>query len=268
MIEFADESKEAAASEFLGTQDEKPAKKQPLPQDLLARVMREYYRAKSSNYFKVLGVEFNAGAEEIEEAYQKIEQQFHPDNMPDFELRPILGKLTEILDKAQAARRVLLGDRTRREYRHYLEVQERQRARDDALQAEITFKEGERAMFESDFESAKKHFEQAVKMRPDEPDYYTFLGWSTFQVAKATKNSAEIKKAKQHLNKAIAMNPDGDKAYLILGRLYAGEGNLDLARQHFDKALKVNPACEPAQKALELLGGQGSDPCAPMDSPK
>jgi len=253
MIEFSDEPRESAASEFMNRSAEIPAKKRPIPPDVLASIMREYYRVKSSNYFRVLGVESKADADEIEQAFEKIEQQFHPDNMPDYDVRPIMGKLGEILEKAQAARRVLLEERTRREYRHYLEVQERQRAHDEGLQAEITFKEGERAMLESDFGAAKSKFEQAVKLKPDEPEYYAYLGWAAFQLARESQNATDIKKAKQYLNKAAAMNPDSDKAYLILGRLYAGEGKLDMAKQHFEKALKVNPACAPAEKALELL---------------
>ena len=253
MIDFSDQPREMAASDFQDRESDTPAKKQSIPPELLASIMREYYRVKSSNYFRVLGVDYKAQEIDIIEALEKIEQKFHPDNLPDYDLRPIMGKLNEILEKAHAARRVLLDERTRREYRHYLEIQERQRARDEVLQAEITFKEGERAMIESDFTTARKHLERAVKLKPDEPEYYAYLGWTVFQIGRSTQNVNEIKKAKQYLNKAVAMNPDGDKAYIILGRVYAGEGNLDMAKQHFEKALKLNPECHPARKALEIL---------------
>lgn len=253
MVEFYDKPRSVASSEFLGATEDKKSRKKPIPRELFSGVMREYYRIKSSNYFKVLDVDIKSETGEIENAYENIERKYHPDNMQEYNLQPIMGKLTEILEKAQAARRVLLDERTRREYRHYLEVQERQLARDETLQAEITFKEGERAMLESDFATAKKRFEQATKLKPDEPEYYAYLGWTVFQVARESKNSADVKKAKQYLNKAVVMNPDSDKAYLILGRLYAGEGNLELARQHFEKAVGANPECVPAQKALEIL---------------
>lgn len=254
MIEFHNEPHVTADCDFHDeSASESSSKKQPIPQDLLSMILREYYRVKSSNYFKVLGVDFKTEKESIERAFGKIEQQFHPDNLPEYNLKPVLKKLFEILEKAQAARRVLLDERTRREYQHYLELQERQRSRDQTLQGEIIFKEGERAMLESDFAAAKAKFEQAVKLKPDEPDFYAYLGWATFQLARLSQNAAEIKKAKQCLNKAVAMNPESDKAYLILGRLYAGEGKLDLAKQHFEKALNANPSCVPAQKALDIL---------------
>jgi len=252
MIEFSDKPAESAASEFVSRADEETRKK-PVPKEVLADIMREYYRIKSSNYFKVLNVDLNAAPRDVERAYERIEQKFHPDNMPDYDLRSLAGKLHEILDKARAARRVLLDERTRREYRHYLEAQRRKRARDETLQAEITFKEGERAMLEGDFTTARRKFEEASKLAPDEPDYYSYLGWAIFQMARDSKTAADIKKAKQNLNKAIAMNPDNDKPYLIMGRIFAGEGNLSMARQHFEKALQVNPDCAPAGKALELL---------------
>lgn len=252
MIEFSDTPAKSAASEFV-SQTEKEAHKEAVPKEVLADIMREYYRIKSSNYFKVLGVDFNVKPEDVEAAYERIEQKFHPDNMPDYDLRSLTGKLHEILDKARAARRVLLDERTCREYRHYLEAQQRQRARDESLQAEITFKEGERAMLEGDLTAAKSKFEEALKLKPDEPDYYAYLGWAIFQMARDSKTPSTIKKAKQNLNKAIAMNPDNDKPYLVLGRVYAGEGNLSMASQHFEKALQINPDCAPAKKALELL---------------
>jgi tetratricopeptide (TPR) repeat protein len=191
---------------------------------------------------------------EIDAAIHRLEHQFHPDNLSEYDVRQIQGKLTEILEKARAAHRVLIDPRTRREYRHYLEVQERQRAKDEVLQAEIAFKEGEKALKKSDFITARDRFETAIRMKPDEPDYYAFLGWALFQGARGKPESAsDIKRAKQELGRDIAMNPQSDKAFLILGRVYAGEGNIRFAEEHFEKALKVNPECVPAKVALDLI---------------
>lgn len=254
MIDFSDDPKTVSEADFFDKSAHGEARRKPIPQDLNALIMREYYRIKSSNYFRVLQIPINAEDWEIDKAFREIEQQFHSDSLAEYDLREVQGKLNEILEKARAAHRVLLDQHTRREYRHYLEVQERQRARDEALQAEISFKEGEKALAKSDFETARERFESAIKMKPDEPDYYAFLGWALFQSArKTTDPAAAVKRAKQELGKAVAMNPQSDKAFLILGRLYAAEGNLKLAEEHFERALKANPDCTPAKVALDLI---------------
>lgn|GEM_PF-2484326 len=263
MIEFSDEPRLASDADFLDKSA--PSARKPLSPDAVAAITREYYRVKSSNYFRVLQVTLNAEEREIDKAFHEIEMKYHADSLVEYDIREVQGKLNEILDKARAAHRVLIDTHTRREYRHYLEVQERQRAKDEALQAEISFKEGEKALSKADFETARERFEAAIKMKPDEPDYYALLGWVLFQLArKSADRVAAVKQAKQELGKAIAMNPQADKAFLILGRLYAAEGNLKLAEEHFERALKANPDCSPAKVALDLISkGRHTAPTSP-----
>lgn len=254
MIDFSDDPKPVGDAEFLPQSVKLEGEKKPLPQEILSSIMREYYRIKSSNYFHVLKVTPQANEDEIRRAYFELESKIHPDNLAEYDLKPVADKLNEILEKARAAQRILLDPRMKREYCHYLEIQERQRAKDEALQAEIAFKEGEKALKKADWEKAKERFETAIRLKPDEPDYYAYLGWTLFQTARGKKGAyAMVKRAKQELGKAISMNPNSDKAYLILGRVYAGEGNIALAEEHFQKALKINPECVPAKAALELL---------------
>lgn len=254
MIDFSENPKPIGEAEFIPKSVKADEQKKNLSNELLSSIMREYYRVKSSNYFNVLKVPPQANEDEIKKAYFEIESKFHPDNLAEYELKPVIDKLNEILEKARAAQRILLDPRMRREYCHYLEIQERERAKDEALQAEITFKEGEKALKKADWEKARERFETAIRLKPDEPDFYAYLGWTLFQSAKEKKGTyALVKRAKQELGKAISMNPNSDKAYLILGRVYASEGNIALAEEHFQKALKINPNCAPAKTALELL---------------
>lgn len=266
MIDFSDDPKPVGEAEFIPQSVKTETERKPLPQELLSSIMREYYRVKSSNYFNVLKVTPQSNEDDIRRAYFELESKIHPDNLAEYDLKPVIDKLNEILEKARAAQRILLDPRMKREYCHYLEIQERQRAKDEALQAEIAFKEGEKALRKADLEKARERFETAIRLKPDEPDYYAYLGWTLFQTAKVKKGaSSMVKRAKQELGKAISMNPSSDKAYLILGRVYAGEGNIALAEEHFQKALKINPECVPAKAALELLS-KGKETAAAASS--
>ncbi len=78
---------------------------------------------------------------------------------------------------------------------------------------------------------AIKVIQEAIQLRPNDPDSY-------FALAEAYHYTDEIEKAKDALRKAIELNPDFAEGYYNLALLYAKENKKSEAKMNLDLALK------------------------------
>lgn len=93
---------------------------------------------------------------------------------------------------------------------------------------------GATAREQNDWEKASEAFAEAVKIRKDEPMYQMHLGISLYQ---AEKNSL----AEAYLEKAIELEPNLYQAYWYLGRIYAESERPEEAAQMWSRAAILNP---------------------------
>ena len=91
---------------------------------------------------------------------------------------------------------------------------------------------GAKAMARADLESAVKHFEQAVALKPNSADFRVALAFALL------KNKGN---ARPHLDRAILLDPRNANAFYLLGKIAFDEGNLLLAIDHFAEAHEANP---------------------------
>ena len=91
---------------------------------------------------------------------------------------------------------------------------------------------GAKAMARADLESAVKHFEQAVALKPNSADFRVALAFALL------KNKGN---ARPHLDRAILLDPRNANAFYLLGKIAFDEGNFLLAIDHFAEAHEANP---------------------------
>lgn len=99
------------------------------PAEFLEKVEELYDQCESLEYYLFLGVDAQAGADEIQKAYYNISKQYHPDRHFDFPEHDIKGKLIRISAYATEAH-TMLSDPARRE-RYYRELSEEARSATD-----------------------------------------------------------------------------------------------------------------------------------------
>jgi curved DNA-binding protein CbpA len=99
------------------------------PAEFLEKVEELYDQCESLEYYLFLGVNAQAGEDEIQKAYYNISKQYHPDRHFDFPEHDIKGKLIRISAYATEAH-TMLSDPARRE-RYDRELSEEARSATD-----------------------------------------------------------------------------------------------------------------------------------------
>ena len=146
-----------------------------------------------------------------------------------------------------------LKDPERREkYRGELEGKPRAEVRPE-LEAEKCLQQGMKSVRSRDWSNAQEMFERAIKLRPDEPEYYGYLGWAIYCNEEANfqeRRDTAIEK----LGIALEMNPNMDSVHVFLGKIFKDEGNVNEAVAEFRLALQCNPNCREAARELKAHG--------------
>ena len=108
------------------------------------------------------------------------------------------------------------------------------------------------SMTEPKSPDARRHLEEALRIRPDYPAAHGNLADVLFsQGFKA--------EARRHWEAALRIRPDMASAHVGLGKLLTVEGNLGEARRHFEEVLRLDPKHVDAHAHLGiLLAGSGN----------
>ena len=69
-------------------------------QNMLNEAQTQLKRAKTKDYYKVLGVARDAGDKEVRKAYRRLSKEFHPDKATSPEARPALQKKMAAINEA------------------------------------------------------------------------------------------------------------------------------------------------------------------------
>jgi chemotaxis protein methyltransferase WspC len=73
------------------------------------------------------------------------------------------------------------------------------------------------------------------------------------EIAKRLADEGELDPAIEYCQQYLKTDRANIEAYILLGMLYQGKNNNDLAERHFEKALYLNPSCQAALINLALL---------------
>ncbi len=215
-----------------------------------------YLQMKGMNYFGLLGVEQSAQDPEVEQAYRDRMNGFERANFsarmdPELEM-----KLEEINTEIIKAYESLRNQERREQYLAKLRPPEKSGAPSRGLEAEKYLQEGIKSVRARDWGNAQKMFEKAVELRPDEPEYFGYLGWSIYSNPEF-KLESRREMAKGKIRQAIKMNPNMDSVHVFLGKILKDEGKKDQAIQEFREALRCNANCREAKRELEAQGLKG-----------
>ncbi len=97
-----------------------------------------------------------------------------------------------------------------------------------------------------DFENARKEIEESLRLRPDQVLGYYQLGAVSYEMG-------DYSRAEELLSRAIAQQPDHPDAHLTLGMVYLRQGQAEKARNEFETAARLNPDEPKAHYQLSQL---------------
>jgi tetratricopeptide (TPR) repeat protein len=107
-------------------------------------------------------------------------------------------------------------------------------------------------------QEAIPHFEEAIRIKPDDGGTHNNLGFALMMVGRAPE-------AIPHIEKAIALKPDSAAAQNNLGMVLTNLGRPSEAIPHFQKALALKPKYAEAAVNLGVLLGRAGQPQAAVD---
>lgn len=100
------------------------------------------------------------------------------------------------------------------------------------------------------YQKAKVHLEEAIRLAPDFAAAYHSLG-------KVYEGLRQYDKAITSYEKAVEYNPNYTEAYLSLGKLLYRSGERQKAIKAFDKVIRLDPGSDRAEEALRYLRALG-----------
>jgi tetratricopeptide (TPR) repeat protein len=95
-------------------------------------------------------------------------------------------------------------------------------------------------------QEAMEHWEQALRIKPDNATAHNNLGMALWQAGKAPE-------AMEHWRQALRIKPDFAEAHCNLGAALEQAGKPTEAIQHYQQALRINPNFTEARNALARL---------------
>ncbi len=222
--------------------------------ELRAELAAMAERLRSLSFYQVLEVSEDAGADEIESAYESLARRTHPDRYANATsaVRQLADEVQQLVTRAHDT---LVDPRRRKQYE--VELQRGQRAAAQkaegrrALDAEVEFQKGEANLRSRDYEIALRYFGEALSKYPEEGEYHAHYGWCLHLCH--PDDASIVQEAIEHAKRGVKLARDRERPYLFLGRLYKVVGKNALAERTFTRALQIRPDCVEALRELRLI---------------
>ncbi len=226
--------------------------------NLVARVQR----LDNSTFYDVLEIPVTAEYPEIEDAYQRVAQRYHPTVLENYDLvehAQLIGPMWELVEKARS---VLVDHAQRGRYHDWLRQNLPQMKTVWALDpgaataAAEAFARGQASLGEGDAHKAMRDMAFACRQFPGHPEYEANLAWVRYRVQVASgkdRVQAAIaeRKAIEDLLLGCRVWP---KALVALALLSTAAGEPDSARWHLHLALLADPSLPAAHQLAQRLG--------------
>ena len=240
----------------------------PLASGQLAMMLQT---VRTQDFFWALGVDQDAGAAELDRAYEALARSFHADR---YRLGPEDDRKAaqEIFDRLTEAHRTLRDPARRKTYVAKL-TRTPEDAGDTAVErtdkprpatapttaASAPSNAAARALYEAGLEHLKgrRHHEavealrQAARLVPNEADFRAALGWALFRQAPADARAGRA--AVAELRRALQLDERHRAAAQHLAEIYAQTGQPDLAVQELERLLAIDPAATEVAEELHRL---------------
>lgn len=228
-----------------------PRRKRPLPPERGEAIRQAALRILPGTYLHALGVDLDADAAAVEQAYRTVASRFHPDGFAEYDVAELSDLLSAIQDKLTAAYRVLSDDQRRHAYLEYLLARLEQTGARRAgvdLEAERALKRGERALHRRRPGDAVFALREAVQRNAKEPEYLALLAFALLFDPQSGEEGAQ--EARKLARRALALAPDHARASAALALAEEALGDVAEARKVTLAALNVHPQHEVLKRVL------------------
>ena len=232
----------------------RPARRRRIPDERAEAIRQAALRILPGSYFNALGVDIAAAPNEIERAWHEAARAWHPDAFAGLELGELEELLVQILDKLNAAWRVLSNPEKRRAYLAFLLQRHAEGRRKPEVdpEAEIALKRGERALRGRRIREAIQAFQAAAERNPREPEYLAMLAFATLRDP-ALEPEERPRAAARVARKALSLDHRCVRALVALALAEEAKGDVASARRRLLAALKLAPGNEVARRALQRV---------------
>jgi tetratricopeptide (TPR) repeat protein len=207
---------------------------------------------ESGDYYAVLGLPPDANKEQVKSAYFGAAKMFHPDRYAAPGMEAMRADVERVFRSLNEAYATLSDDVKRLEYlarrsKPPPPPSEAERAR-NAVEAELSFRQGEVQLKRRDLTGALASFERAVQLAPDEGEHVAMLAWT-----RVAAGRVQLMAIKPELQQAIAKSPGCGRAHYFLGVLLKEEGELDRSISYLRKAIALDPRLAEAESELRVV---------------
>jgi len=211
----------------------------------ITKINSLYSRLESLSFNELLEVDKNADSETIKKKYYHLVKEYHPDRHLAYSAPDTKMKLTRISEALTKAYNTLKDDKLKSEYYKSLASPKKETGPLESGRAEDLFKKGTRELKKGNFPGAIDDFTSAIKLKPDNTSYLSYLALTYSKVP------GKMKEAEEVLLKAIKLEPFNADLHANLGLIYIRAGLKKKAQSSFQKALKIDSQHDKAKKGLE-----------------
>ncbi|MFV2073468.1 MAG: DUF4388 domain-containing protein [Thermoanaerobaculales bacterium] len=231
------------------------------------REERNYIRKLSDevtkvDHYRALGLRPDVNADEITEAWKKMQRRYSPKRVNEEHLRDMTEHLERIVERAREAHELLSNVRARRRYDRILEAVEAERRSLDGTGRGATDPEARRILVEANFKRADElvHdgelylaiqlLEQACALDPRPAEL--------LKLARLLlRNPLWTNRALACMRRAIEANPKFTDAWLDLAEFWRRRRHSERERKALERALAVEPGNKRANEMYrELVGNK------------
>jgi len=221
--------------------------------DYYTRLFEWRKNLRQKNYFEILDVEEDTASNDVKKTYMKLVKQCHPDTLPSDrkEVRLLADEIFTMLTKAHD---VLSDRRKRREYVETLKSGGEGDATDEVamvMAAEDLYRNGMSAVRRKDFEAAKHSFQEAIKLNPQEGEYYIHMGWAHFNMS--PNDILTRQEAMKMIENGIELSPKFSDGYFYKASLYKAQNDIMNAYEWYQRTLEVDRKHARALSELRLM---------------
>lgn len=234
------------------------------PQPIQATGLREiiladHRRMLAQDYFSLLGISRETGADGLRSAYYALAAKHHPDRYVHAHLSADLQtRVDEIFQHLRQAYETLSEAARRRQYLETLEGRPttsvsapKPTPQADVVAGAEAFRKGQGLLGRGDYAKALPYLEQALAVSPDEPEYLSACAWARYW--ERPEDPQRIAQARDMLLRSAGLEPGLDVTHLYLGYLLRHEGREQDAVRRFEMAVMCNPECSAALKELQII---------------
>lgn len=210
----------------------------------LAEIERLYRECDKLGPARVLGVEENAGVDEVKRAFRQKVLHFHPDRYHEIDDPEFRRKLSHLVAVATDAfntlnEKLAKKDRGSNGIQITSDPKEGEPEAYDAKQHAIELYQHARRAFDTqDFWQAIQLLRQAVEVKGNEPEYHFLLAQALL------KNKKWRKEAGESLRKAAELDPMNPEYLGMLAALYQREGLKMRAEKVIEQVKGIDPDYE------------------------